>query len=178
MSPVHNNAKSLSVSAIVVPRFTCDLPIQPIHFDSQWTHLKDLKLADPEFGRPGRIDILLGIDVYTDVLLHGRRSGPPGSPIAFETMFGWVLAGRTNSHTSICLSIATHHVSVTSTDDLLRKFWEIEESPKASPTCLQMNALWSNTSKTHTHAQTKAGSLCLYQRDLNPSHLENRDLKL
>ena len=71
---------------------------------------------------------------------HGRRSGPPGSPIAFETMFGWVLAGRTNSHTSICLSIATHHVSVTSTDDLLRKFWEIEESPKASPTCLQMNA--------------------------------------
>ena len=130
MFPVHNTAKSLSVSAIVVPRVTCDLPVQPIHFDSQWTHLKDLKLADPDFGRPGRIDILLGIDVYTDVLLHGRRSGPPGSPIAFETMFGWVLAGRTNSHTSVCLSIATHHVSVTSTDDLLRKFWEIEESPK------------------------------------------------
>ena len=89
-----------------------------------------MKLADPDFGRPGRIDILLGIDVYTDVLLHGRRSGPPGSPIAFETMFGWVLAGRTNSHISVCLSIATHHVSVTSADDLLRKFWEIEESPK------------------------------------------------
>ena len=130
VSPVHNNAKSLSISAIVVPRVTCDLPIQPIHFDSQWTHLKDLKLADPDFGRPGRIDMLLGIDVHTDVLLQGRRSGPPGSPIAFETMFGWVLAGRTNSHTSVCLSIATHHVSVTSTDDLLRKFWEIEESPK------------------------------------------------
>ena len=45
-------------------------------------------------------------------------------------MFGWVLAGRTNSHISVCLSIATHHVSITSADDLLRKFWEIEESPK------------------------------------------------
>ena len=130
VSPVHNTARSLCVSAIVVPRVTCDLPVQPIHFNSQWTHLKDLKLADPDFGRPGRIDILLGIDVFTDVLLHGRRSGPPGSPIAFETMFGWVLAGRTNLHTSVCLSIATHHVSVTSNDDLLRKFWEIEESPK------------------------------------------------
>ena len=75
-------------------------------------------------------DILLGIDVYTDVLLHGRRSGSPGSPIAFE---GWVLARRTNSHTSVCLSIATHHISVTSTDDLLRKFWEIEKSPNLSP---------------------------------------------
>ena len=130
VSPVHTTAKSLSVSAIVVPRVTCDLPVQPVHFDSQWTHLKDLKLADPDFGRPGKIDILLGIDVYTDVLLNGRRSGPPGSPTAFETMFGWVLAGRINSHTSVCLSIATHHVSVTSADDLLRKFWEIEESPK------------------------------------------------
>ena len=130
VSPVHTTAKSLSVSAIVVPRVTCDLPVQPVHFDSQWTHLKDLKLADPDFGRPGRIDILLGIDVYTNVLLHRRRSGPLGSPIAFETMFGWVLAGRTNSHTSVYLSIATHHVSVTSADDLLRKFWEIEESPK------------------------------------------------
>ena len=88
--PVHNTAKSLSVSPIVVPRVTCDLPVQPIHFDPQWIHLKDLKLADPDLGRPGRIDILLGIDVYTDVLLQGRRSGPPGSPIAFETMFGWV----------------------------------------------------------------------------------------
>ena len=98
VSPVHTTAKSLSVSAVAVPRVTCDLPI---HFDSQWTHLKDLKLADPDFGRPGRID-----------------------------MFDWVLAGKTNSHTSVCLSIATHHVSVTSADDLLRKFWEIEESPK------------------------------------------------
>ena len=75
-------------------------------------HLKDLKLADPVFGRPGKIDILLGIDVYTDVLLHGRRSGPPGSPIAFETIFGWVLAGRTSLHTSVCLSIATNHVGI------------------------------------------------------------------
>ena len=84
VSPVHTTAKSLSVSAIVVPRVTCDLPDQPVHFHSQLTQLKDLKLADPDFGRPGRIDILLGIAVYTDVLLHGRLSGPPGSPIALK----------------------------------------------------------------------------------------------
>jgi hypothetical protein len=28
--------------------------------------------------------------------LHGRRTGPPGTPVAFETVFGWVLAGLTN----------------------------------------------------------------------------------
>ena len=121
-----------------------------------------MKLADPDFGRPGRIDILLRIDVY------GRRSGPPGSPIAFETRFGWVLAGRTNSHASVCPSIATHHVSVTSADDLLRKFWEIEESPQGPSKLSPDEQLVVQTLRTHTPAQMKAGSLCLYQRDLNP----------
>ena len=83
-------------------------------------------LADPNFGCPGRIDLLLGVDIYTDVLLHGRQCGPPGSPVAFETIFGWVLAGRT--HFNPTSHIATHHVSTTlNDDDVLHRFWEIEE---------------------------------------------------
>ena len=52
----------------------------------------------------------------------------PGSPSAFETDFGWVLAGETNMHFSH-LSLLTHHTTISSGDDLLRKFWEIEEQP-------------------------------------------------
>lgn len=127
---VHASTNDLLISAVIVPRITYDLPVQPVHCNSQWTHLNDLELADPNFGCPGRIDLLLGVDVYADVVLHGWRSGPPGSPVAFETMFGWVLAGRTATKVSTSLSVATHHVSVISGDDLLRKFWEIEESPR------------------------------------------------
>ncbi len=72
------------------------------------------------------------IHVYTDAMLHGRRSGPPGSPAAFETIFGWVLAGKIDSHASTHVTIVSHHVSVISGDDLLRQFWEIEENPKDS----------------------------------------------
>ena len=99
-------------------------------FDPNWSHLNGLTLADQDFGCPGRIDILLGVDVYVESLLHGRRSGPPGSPVAFETIFGWVLAGRTNTVTPSHFSVATHHVSVNLNDDILHKFWEIEELPK------------------------------------------------
>ena len=49
------------MTAIVVPRVTCDLPLHPIPFDLKWTHLNDLPLADPDFGRPGRVDMLLGV---------------------------------------------------------------------------------------------------------------------
>ena len=156
VSPLHTTSKSLSISAIVAPRVTCDLPIQPVHFDSQWSHLDNLKLADPDFGRPGRIDLLLGVDVYTEVLFHGRRSGPPGSPVAFETMFGWVLAGRTDTHASTHLTIATHHVSVISGDDLLRKFWETEENPK-DPSNLSPDERSIVQHFKDTHTRSKEG---------------------
>ena len=118
----------MNITAIVVPKVTCDLPIHPVPFNSKWNHLRDLALADPEFGTPGRIDVLLGIDIFVEALRHGRRKGPPGSPIALETMFGWVLCGNAESDI-VQSSVATHHALVESGDDILRKFWEIEESP-------------------------------------------------
>ena len=66
--------------------------------------------------------------MFVNVLLHGRRSGPPGSPVACETKFGWVLAGETNACTPAAC-ITTYHTSLLSGDDVLRKFWEIEEKP-------------------------------------------------
>lgn len=52
-----------------------------------------------------------------------------GQRVAFETDFGWVLAGSTGPSTPIhCIS---HHVSLLTGDDILRKFWEIEEKPMA-----------------------------------------------
>ena len=70
-------------------------------------------MSDAGFDTPGRIDLLLGADVFSRVVLQGRRFGPPGSPSAFETQFGWVLLGtvcpelhhsQITSHHSLCLS--------------------------------------------------------------------------
>ena len=125
---VWSSGKKIDVTAIVVLRVTCDLPTHPVPFDVNWKHLTDLQLANPAFGHPGRIDILLGVDIFIKVLLHGRRIGPTGSPVAFETVFGWVLAGSgTSCYPAAC--VTSHHTSLLSRDDLLRKFWETEESP-------------------------------------------------
>ncbi len=98
-----------------------------------WNHISDITLADPDFGRPGRIDLLLGVDVFVTSLLNGRRVGSPGTPTAFETKFGWVLAGSVESqeqpHHISTHQVATHHSTLITGDDLLRKFWEIEEGP-------------------------------------------------
>ena len=51
--------RSCSLSQI-----TTKLPIMPGPFDLNWKHLTRLRLADPEFGTPGHVDILLGLDVF------------------------------------------------------------------------------------------------------------------
>jgi hypothetical protein len=74
--------------------------------------------------------MLLGVDVFVESLLIGRRMGPPDTPVAFETVFGWVLAGSVESTESkICVS--SHHASV---EDILRRFWEIEDAPLTDST--------------------------------------------
>ena len=79
----------------------------------------------PSFGQPGRIDLLLGVDIFAEVVLHGRWCGLLGSPVAFETHFGWVLAGNTSFGISSQV-ICFHHVMLQTGDDILHHFWEVE----------------------------------------------------
>ena len=87
-------------------------------------------LADPDFETPGSIDLLLGADIFGRAMLNGRRHGPSGSPSAFKTHFGWVLAGtvraeRANQKTESCYH---YHVGET-----LRLFWETEDYSLQQP---------------------------------------------
>lgn len=107
---------------------TCDLLLAPIPLKKEWNHLDDIDFTDPGFGCPAKIDMLLGVDVFVDVILHGQRSGPPGTPIAFSTHFGWVLAGSTESCSPVP-EVATCHVLYATGDKVLRKSWEIEDGP-------------------------------------------------
>ena len=53
VSPIQSPNDKIAVTAAVVPKVTCELPHYYIPFDSKWSHLSDLELADPEFGTPG-----------------------------------------------------------------------------------------------------------------------------
>ena len=64
------------------------------------------------------------MDVFVDVVLHGRQLGSPGSPIAFEIRFGWVMAESTAAYAPT----QAHHITLLTEDDLLHQFWEIKEN--------------------------------------------------
>lgn len=125
--PVNTSDNSISVTAIVVPRVTCDIPTHPISFGTRWDHLSDIPLADAEFGV---LDVLLSADIFISVLLQGRRDGLPGTPTAIETELGWVLTGSVEKTASV-LTATAHCASLENT---FRRFWEIEESPFSEST--------------------------------------------
>ena len=125
--------KVIPVEAIVMQRITTDIPTQPIPRDRGWKHLNGLHLADPDFGKPGRIDLLLGADVFGKSIRHGRRYGPAGTPTALSTQFGWVITGGVRTK---CPSgkVSTFCASALSGDDLLKRFWEVEGCTFPNPT--------------------------------------------
>ena len=130
--PVYSPSKKFDVSAIIVLCVTCNLPVCHMVWNCGWDHLNDMKLADPEFGKPGRVDVLLSVEIFVDVVRQGRRKGSHDSPAAIEMGFGWVLAGNTRG--SECNVITSHRMSALSGDDVLRQFWEVKEKPMADST--------------------------------------------
>ena len=67
---------------------------------SSWKIPKDIKLADEMFDQPGNIDLLIGVDLFYEMLLKGRRTRPGNYPVLQETVLGWTLSGRTPASTT------------------------------------------------------------------------------
>ena len=146
---VGQKGKTLNVEAMVLPKITSNLPSQSVPFNSKWRHLLDLTLADPEFGTPGSVDILLGADIFGRAMLNGRRHGPSGSPSAFKTHFGWVLAGTVHSEVTDRKIDTCYHS--TTLEETLRTFWETEDYNMQQPVLsLEEKAVVEHFKKTHS----------------------------
>ncbi|XP_073814252.1 uncharacterized protein [Musca autumnalis] len=103
---------------------------------SQWKIPPNIKLADPLFYKPQRIDVLLSAEVFFDLLIDGKISLGNGLPSLTNTVFGWIVGGaspsRSNSSSFTCnLTLST--LEKQNFDETLEQFWEVEEHSK-SPT--------------------------------------------
>ena len=88
VSSAHSPGMRYNVNAFIVLQITGDQPVCVISPDQNWKHLEGLTLADPEYNKPGGIDVLLGVETFVEVICHGRRFGPHNTPIALDTAFG------------------------------------------------------------------------------------------
>lgn len=121
----HNPEKTVQVNAFVLKSLTSLLPTTQLT-EIAWLKGERIPLADPQYNAPGRINILLGAEVYGDIVLPGIIKKSDG-PIAQNTMFGWILSGRVRD-TKEGTKLVNMHIGVKE-DTFLKQFWEMENEP-------------------------------------------------
>ncbi|XP_037293581.1 uncharacterized protein LOC119189038 [Manduca sexta] len=118
----------LQIEAYVLKNITSCLPERKLEpFD--WIEINGLYLADPEFNIPNKIDMLFGANVYSHILKEGMKRSPNGNFIAQSTKLGWIISGTVNERSSEDKE-NSNVISVLHTraeEDILKKFWELEE---------------------------------------------------
>ena len=131
------------VRAAVVATVTGDIPAQEIDPVDDLPHLSGLGLADPSFYLPGKVDILLGSEVYPQLMLQKPMvTGARTEPAAVQTIFGWAVIGPVRSKGSYVRPISTQCSQTFTTnedlDTLLSAFWKTEEPERPTLTLTQM----------------------------------------
>ena len=119
----------LEISLFVVPHICDPLSVQPVSTGHH--HLLGLDLADHRCGsEPPEVDLLIGSDVYWDVVTGEVVRGPDG-PVALNTRLGWVLSGPMQMSDATSVNFASSHtLRIDSSTEILDKrlqlFWELE----------------------------------------------------
>ena len=111
------------IEAIVMREITDVLPQRIISFTCP-AKMRGMILADPTFDKPGRIDMLLGADVYAAMLRSDVKHFD--GIVAQLTIFGWMLSGSVPSQPAQDIAVISMHNRI-DLETQLRQFWELEE---------------------------------------------------
>ena len=148
-----------SVEALILPNITSNIPAAPVGSQDNWKLVEGISLEDPDYGTPKAVDLLLSANVFRRVVLHGRRFGLSESPLVLKTQFGWVLAGTTGSSHRNRRSRESCYLATIQdpplSEDLLRKFWEIEDPYSREPTLsIDEKTVVDHFQRTHQRDET------------------------
>lgn len=149
ISPQEKLYPSLEATALILKTLTSYTPKRSTNL-TMLDCFAGLPLADPNPSNPDPIDLIIGADLYNDIILDGIRRGKPGQPIAQNSIFGWVISGPINAPVvnsfmssasvdpgaSVSPNLRDNHISeinshhcLSSLENEISKFWEVEEIP-------------------------------------------------
>lgn len=92
----------------------------------------DVRLADPDYNKPGKVDLLLGSGLYWNIVIGAPRNRIDGQPALQNTKLGWIIGGNLRSmerdsgnHNATCLTVTNKQLH-----QQLEQFWKIENFPE------------------------------------------------
>jgi hypothetical protein len=77
----------VTIDCSILPNINGATPFIKLN-TSSWNIPKDVRLADEQFNQPGGIDLLIGADLFYEMLLRNKRTRPSKYPVLQETVLG------------------------------------------------------------------------------------------
>ncbi|XP_055622774.1 uncharacterized protein LOC129766280 [Toxorhynchites rutilus septentrionalis] len=103
------------VDCLVTRKVTGKVPSAPVDI-SEWNIPPGIVLADPMFNEPRDVDLLIGAELFFQILRQNQLKLAEGLPSLYETQFGWVFAGALKYETE-----AVNVLCATNEDPLLKE---------------------------------------------------------
>lgn len=119
---------STRLEALILDHIIAPQPSQSLDI-SKWAIPHNIQLADPDFHNPDRIDLLLGAELFFQLLSIGQIKLGPNLPTLQNTVFGWIIAGKVDqaSAPAAACGICSEDVEL---NKAIERFWEVEEVEK------------------------------------------------
>ncbi|KAL0810831.1 hypothetical protein ABMA28_010141 [Loxostege sticticalis] len=124
---------SALLSCVVLPIISDQLPTRS--FSKDHLNLSDVQLADPQFNKSSNVDLLLGAELFWELLGTEQRSLGDNNPVLRSSKLGWLVTTPMVSDVSSSDSL---RCNLSRADDIvelnnnLSKFWELEKVPRKS----------------------------------------------
>lgn len=127
ISSIHNGY-STNIEALISQKISANIPSQNISINN-WPIPRNIHLADPNFNRPANIDMLIGAELYSELMSIGQIRMGENLPTLQNTLFGWIVMGKsavTSDESAFCgVTLIGDDFSVL--NRTLEKFWKMEE---------------------------------------------------
>ncbi|XP_049878190.1 uncharacterized protein LOC126375293 [Pectinophora gossypiella] len=134
--PIGKSEPSFVTEALTLDKICGDMPTHHVN-QNNFKHVVNLKLADERYHQSRAVDILMGGELFPQILLPGKVEGENQGATAINTIFGYVLMGRTptSSSDSIPTPLSVNHVSIDANLDVaVQKLWEMDNI-SSEPKC-------------------------------------------
>ncbi|XP_055714929.1 uncharacterized protein LOC129809145 [Phlebotomus papatasi] len=123
LAPRFQTNQRWHTTALVMPKLSSFLLTKPLHTSFNLHKTEKLTLADPKFNTPGRVDIILGANIYAQIIKKEIKRDKDGL-VAQNTELGWIILGRSNQTTTSKDTVSM--MSLAEIDQNLRTFWEMD----------------------------------------------------
>lgn len=118
---------TFTIDCIIADRVTDKLPAFTLR-RRDFDFPRNLKLADPQFHVLSEIDILIGAEIFWDLLCIGQIQCSDKHPKLHKTKLGWILAGRLAEPMRPSPRVHSFHASISNDQlhDQLNRFWQLD----------------------------------------------------